>query len=175
MKARLIGLATAVIIVGVAACARLAGGAPPIHDITTDTNDPPLFVDILPLRAGARNSAAYGGSEIAALQHAAYGDIVPVDLAIPVAAAFERALATANAMGWAIVATDSSAGRIEATATTRVFRFKDDVVIRIRPRDGGSRLDIRSVSRIGSSDLGKNASRIREFMVHLGELPAHEH
>ena len=175
MKARLILPATILFTVGVAACARLVGGAPPIHDITTDTNDPPLFVDILPLRAGARNSAVYGGSQVAALQQAAYPDIAPVDLMIAPAAAFAKALATANAMGWALVATDSSSGRIEATATTRVFRFRDDVVIRIRPRDGGSRLDIRSVSRLGGRDLGKNASRIRKFIVHLRDSPVKEH
>ena len=167
MKARLILPATILFTVGVAACARLAGGAPPIHDITTDTNDPPLFVDILPLRAGARNSAVYGGGRVAALQQAAYPDIAPVDLVLAPAAAFAKALATAHAMGWALVATDASAGRIEATATTRVFRFRDDVVIRIRPREGGSRLDVRSVSRFGGSDLGKNASRVREFIVQL--------
>ena len=173
MKPRMILAVTIVLVVGVATCARLAGGAPPIHDITTDTNDPPLFVDVLPLRAGARNSADYGGSRVAALQRAAYPDIAPVDLAMVPAAAFAKALAAANAMGWAIVAADSSAGRIEATATTRVFRFRDDVVIRIRPRDGGSRLDIRSVSRIGGGDLGKNASRIREFIGRLREPAAH--
>ena len=175
MKASMILAATMVFIVGVAACARLAGGAPPIHDITTDTNDPPPFVDILPLRAGARNSAVYEGSRVAALQQAAYPDIAPVDLTIAPAAAFAKALATANAMGWALVATDSSSGRIEATATTRVFRVRDDVVIRIRPRDGGSRLDIRSVSRLGGRDLGKNASRIREFIVRLRDSPVKEH
>lgn len=156
-----------VLLAGVAACAKLAGGAAPIHDITTDTTDPPVFVDILPLRAGARNGASYGGARVAELQRAAYPDIVPVDLALAPAAAFAKSLATANAMGWAIVAADSSAGRIEATATTRVFRFRDDVVIRVRARDGGSRVDIRSVSRIGERDLGKNASRIRDFIVRL--------
>ena len=175
MKARLILPATLVLVGGVATCAKLVGGAPPIHDIATDTNDPPLFVDVLPLRAGARNSAEYGGSQVAALQHAAYPDIAPVDLVITPAAAFAKALATAKTMGWALVATDASAGRIEATATTPFFRFRDDVVIRIRPRDGGSRVDIRSVSRFGGSDLGKNASRIREFIVHLRESQAHEH
>ena len=160
-------IVTIVLIVGLATCAKLAGGAPPIHDITTDTNDPPVFVDILPLRAGARNSASYGGARVAELQRAAYPDIAPVDLAIAPAAAFAKSLATANAMGWAIVTADSSAGRIEATATTRVFRFRDDVVIRVRPRDGGARVDIRSVSRIGGSDLGKNASRIRDFIARL--------
>lgn len=169
MKTRIILTVTIVSILGVAACAKLIAGAPPIHDITTDTVDPPPFVDILPLRAGARNSAAYGGSRVAALQQTAYPDIAPVDLAIAPSAAFARALAAAKAMGWAIVAADSATGRIEATATTRVFRFKDDVVIRIRPRDGGSRVDIRSVSRIGGGDLGKNASRIREFIVRLRE------
>ena len=158
---------TIALIVSVATCARLAGGKPPIHDITTDTSDPPPFVDVLPLRAGARNSAVYGGSTVAAMQHAAYPDIAPVYLALAPTAAFVKALAAANAMEWSIVAADSSAGRIEATATTRVFRFKDDVVIRIRPHDGGSRVDIRSVSRIGGGDLGKNASRIREFIVRL--------
>lgn len=175
MKGRVILAVAMMFIVGVAACARLTGGAPPIHDITTDTNDPPPFVDILPLRAGARNSAVYGGARVAALQEAAYPDIAPVDLVIVPAAAFAKALATAEAMGWALVAADSSAGRIEATATTRFFRFRDDVVIRIRPRDGGSRLDIRSVSRFGGSDLGKNASRIRAFLVRLRESSAHEH
>ena len=173
MKPRIILTVTSVFLVGVATCAKLAGGAPPIHDITTDTNDPPLFVDVLPLRASARNSAAYGGSRVAALQLAAYPDIAPVDLAIAPAAAFAKALAAAKAMGWAIVAADSLAGRIEGTATTRAFRFRDDVVIRIRPHDGGSRLDIRSVSRLGGSDLGKNASRIREFITRFRESPTH--
>jgi len=126
-----------------------------------------VFVDVLPLRAGARNTAVYGGNRVAALQRAAYPDIAPVDLPIAPAAAFAKALASANAMGWALVAADPAAGRIEATATTRVFRFKDDVVIRVRPHDGGSRVDVRSVSRIGGGDLGKNASRIREFIGRL--------
>ena len=167
MKFRLLVPATVMLLAIGTACARLLGGAPPIHDITTDTSDPPLFVDVLPLRAGARNSAEYGGSRVAELQQAAYPDIVPVDLAIAPGEAFTKALAAAKTMGWALVAADSATGRIEATATTRVFRFKDDVVIRIRPRNGGSRLDIRSVSRIGGSDLGKNASRIREFTTRL--------
>jgi uncharacterized protein (DUF1499 family) len=172
MKVRLIEAATMICLMNITACARLTGG---IHDVTTDTNDPPLFVEILPLRAGARNSAVYGGSQVAEAQHAAYPDIAPVDLAISPAATYAHALAVANAMQWEIVATDSSAGRIEATATTRVFRFKDDVVIRIRPRDSGSRLDIRSVSRIGGSDLGKNASRIRDFIARLRESIAPGH
>lgn len=156
-----------VVIVAGAVYAKAMRGVPPIHDISTDTNDPPLFVDVLPLRAGAKNSATYGGSAVASLQRAAYPDVVPIDLALTPAAAFARARDVASAMGWVIVSADSSAGRIEATATTHWLRFKDDVVIRIRPRDGGCRVDMRSVSRIGRSDLGKNASRIREFSARV--------
>lgn len=154
-----------VIVVVSAACARLA--SPRIHDISTDTDDPPVFVDVLPLRAGAKNGATHGGSRVAALQHKAYPDIVPIDLTMTPSVAFARSRAVASAMGWAVVSADSLAGRIEATATTRWLKFKDDVVIRIRPREGGSRVDVRSVSRVGSSDLGKNAERVRDFIGRL--------
>lgn len=171
MTARALELVTLTVVLAVAvsgaACATLRGGATPIHDITTDMNDPPAFVDVLPLRAGASNSGIYGGSAVAALQLAAYPDIVPADLAMTPAAAFAKSHTIASKMGWALVSVDSSSGRIEATATTRWFRFKDDVVIRVRPREGGSRVDLRSVSRIGKSDWGKNAARIRDFIKRL--------
>ncbi|MBV8202437.1 MAG: DUF1499 domain-containing protein, partial [Acidobacteria bacterium] len=122
---------------------------PYIHDITTDTADPPAFVAVLPLRAGAPNSAVYGGPEVAAAQARAYPDLGPRHLAVPPAVAFEQALAAARAMGWTIVAAEPAAGRIEATATTRWLAFKDDVVVRIRPDAAGSRVDVRSVSRVG--------------------------
>jgi uncharacterized protein (DUF1499 family) len=146
---------------------RLARGLPWIHDITTDTADPPAFVAILPLRAGAPNSAAYGGAEVAAAQAAAYPEVKPLHLDAAPAAAFERALAAARDMGWTIVAADAAAGRIEATATTSWWGFKDDVVVRVRPEGGGSRVDVRSVSRVGKSDLGVNARRIREYLARL--------
>jgi uncharacterized protein (DUF1499 family) len=71
-------------------------------------------------------------------------------------------------MGWELVAADSAAGRIEATATTRWFGFKDDVVVRIRPDAAGSRVDVRSVSRVGRSDVGANAERIRAYLRRVG-------
>jgi len=145
-----------------------AGNVPPIHDITTDTQDPPTFVAVLPLRATARNSATYAGDSIAVQQRAAYPDVIPVQLAIPPAQAFGRAREAAESMGWEMVAADSSAGRIEATATTRWFGFKDDVVIRVRPAGVGSRVDVRSVSRVGGSDVGANAERIRAYVQRLG-------
>ncbi len=149
-----------------------AKSLPMIHDITTDTQRPPEFVAILPLRAGAANPAEYGGPEIAAKQAEAYPDIRSQHLDAPPAEAFTRAENAARDMGWDIVTADAGAGRIEATDTTFWYGFKDDVVIRIEPDAGGSRIDVRSVSRVGLSDVGKNAKRIRAFVKALGSQPA---
>jgi uncharacterized protein (DUF1499 family) len=140
---------------------------PPIHDITTDLDRPPKFVAVLPLRAGAPNPASYGGSEVADAQRRSYPDIKPLLLSVPAGAAYNRALASARGMGWDLVASDSTAGRIEATATTPWFGFKDDVVVRVRPEGSGSRIDVRSVSRVGKSDLGMNAKRIRSYLADV--------
>ncbi len=140
---------------------------PPIHDITTDTRQPPEFVAILPLRAGAPNPAEYGGAEVAAAQREGYPDLGPLMLPLPPAEAFTRARAAAERMRWEMVAADSVTGRIEATATTGWFGFKDDVVIRVEASDGGSRVDVRSVSRVGGSDVGTNAARIRAYLARL--------
>ncbi len=142
---------------------RKAQSVPPIHDISTDTVDPPEFVAVLPLRADAPNSAVYAGDSIATLQRAAYPEVQPVLLDDAPPEAFRRALAAAERMGWEIVARDSVAGRIEATATTTWFGFKDDVVIRVRATDAGARIDVRSVSRVGRSDVGANAARIQAY------------
>lgn len=146
-----------------------ARGVPAIHDITTDSNDPPSFRAVLPLRANAPNTVDYGGPEVAAQQRDAYPDIGPVTLSVPPAQAFERALAAVRAMGWDLVASDPSAGRIEATDTTFWFGFKDDVVVRVRPVNGGSRIDVRSVSRVGRGDVGTNARRIRAYLRELAK------
>ncbi|MEJ7812835.1 MAG: DUF1499 domain-containing protein, partial [Gemmatimonadaceae bacterium] len=122
--------------------------APPIHDITTDTRNPPRFVAVLPLRADAANPAEYGGDSVAAQQRSAYPDIVPLALTVPPARAYSAALATARASGWEIVAADSAEGRVEATDRTRWFGFRDDVVVRVAADGAGSRVDVRSVSRV---------------------------
>jgi uncharacterized protein (DUF1499 family) len=137
---------------------------PPIHDITTDTENPPTFVSILSLRSNAPNPAAYGGAEIAAQQHQGYPDLGPLLLPVPPALAFERALKTARDMGWRIVDSNPAEGRIEATDTTFWFGFKDDIVVRVREAEGGSRIDVRSVSRVGRSDVGTNAKRIKKYL-----------
>jgi uncharacterized protein (DUF1499 family) len=140
---------------------------PLIHDITTDPERPPQFVAIVPLRAGAPNPHEYQGAHIGELQRIGYPDLRPLEIAAPPAQAFARAAALAQALGWEIVGTDESAGRIEAVATTRWFGFKDDVVIRVAPAGSGSRIDVRSKSRVGRGDVGANAKRIQEFLARL--------
>ncbi len=146
---------------------RVAKSVPPIHDVTTDTQDPPKFVAVLPLRANAKNSAEYEGERIATLQRAGYPDLAPKIYPEPTGVVFARARAAATAMGWELVAADSTDGRIEATATTKWFGFKDDVVVRIRSEGSGSRVDVRSVSRLGGSDVGTNAGRIRAYLLRI--------
>ncbi len=146
---------------------RTARSVPPIHDISTDLEQPPAFVAILPLRAGAPNAAAYGGEEVARQQRDAYPDIGPVLSSVAPAEAFKRALSAARELGWEIVAVVPSEGRIEATDRTFWFGFKDDVVVRVRAAEGGSRVDVRSVSRVGRSDIGTNARRVRRFLERL--------
>ncbi len=151
---------------------RTARSVPPIHDITTDVTDPPQFVDVLPLRADAPNSADYAGDSIAALQQAAYPDVQPLTVSAPPADVFAAAREAADAMGWDLVAADSATGRIEATATTTWFGFKDDIVVRVRAEGTGTRVDVRSVSRVGRSDVGANAARIRAYVQALTERVA---
>ena len=140
---------------------------PMIHDITTDTANPPIFVALADARKAARNGIDYKGPEIASQQKQAYPDIAPFISALAPAQLFVKAEGAARAAGWEIVAADAQAGRIEATATTLIYAFKDDIVIRIAPKDSGSQLDMRSMSRVGLSDVGANAKRIREFLAAL--------
>ena len=167
------GWLVAAIAIGVAAGAPViglrsqAGNVPRIHDITTDTSNPPAFVTLLAMRKTVPNGADYGGLEVAAEQKKAYPDLAPLELPMAPAKAFDRALEGARAMGWDIAASDAASGRIEATATTMWFGFKDDIVVRITPQGAGSRVDVRSVSRVGKSDIGANARRVREYLSKL--------
>jgi uncharacterized protein (DUF1499 family) len=147
---------------------RIRTRVPPIHDITTDTDNPPAFVAALALRGPKANTVTYEGADLAKKQKAAYPDIAPVMIAATPAEAFQRALDTAKAMpGWTVVDADPAAGRIEANETSRWFRFTDDVVIRVAADGAGARVDVRSVSRAGRNDFGVNAGRIRAFTAAL--------
>lgn len=145
----------------------LAADVPPIHDVTTDLANPPEF-EVLPLRQD--NLAGVGTVDNWRRIHArAYGHINPAIIAKPVAQVTEEAAALAAKQGWKVAVSDPARGRVEATASVSYIRFKDDVVIRVTPTpDGkGSRVDIRSVSRVGVSDFGVNARRIDAFLLAL--------
>ena len=142
---------------------------PAIHDIATDLDNPPKFNAVLAARANAQASRVEERQpQVAHLQKVAYPDLVPLSSTLGAEKAFREALAVAKAMpGWSIIDADSSAGRIEASEQSRWFRFVDDIVIRIVGDERGSRIDMRSTSRQGTSDYGVNAARIRAYMGAL--------
>jgi uncharacterized protein (DUF1499 family) len=164
------GIVAGLAVVSVPSAFILSGvGKPAIHDITTDTVNPPMFVAIVPLRAGAANPPEYGGSEVADQQRRAYPDIAPLVVHLSASNAFDRVNAVIRDLGWELVASDRASGRVEATDTTFWFGFKDDVVVRISEDPSGqdSRIDVRSKSRVGVGDVGTNARRVRELLSRL--------
>jgi uncharacterized protein (DUF1499 family) len=142
---------------------RKAMTVPPIHDISTDLANPPVFSHVPSLRADGDNSLALD-SKVMDMQKAHYTNLRPVTLEVGMAEAFAQAVLTAEDMGWEIVHSDAASGQIEAVVTTLLFGFKDDVAIRMTAVDGGTQIDLRSVSRVGQSDLGANAARIQAFL-----------
>ena len=146
---------------------QLAKSFPYIHDVTTDTDDPPTYEALAGTRDAAPNKSAYEGAKVAAEQKGAYPDIQPLVLPLAPPQAFERAMDAARAEGWDIAASEAAKGRIEATATTPWFGFKDDIVVRVRGENAGSRIDVRSASRVGLSDLGANAKRVRDYVSRI--------
>lgn len=140
--------------------------APPMHDISTDLENPPAFEAVVALRADAPNSLERPPM-LAAQQREAYPDIAPATLALPVDRVFNRALDVAERQGWQVVASKPEAGTFEATDTTRWFGFTDDIIVRVTPWGSGTRVDVRSASRVGRSDGGTNARRIRRFLDAL--------
>ena len=138
------------------------GDHPPIHDITTDAVDPPLFTAAEAVRGPEANPLAID-PEVIEQQQAAYPDLDTLVTTLPIDEAFDRALAVARELGWEIYHEDRSAGVIEAVDTTPIMGFSDDIVIRVRSNAEGTLLDLRSVSRVGVSDLGANARRIGTF------------
>lgn len=160
-----------------------AGKVPMIHDITTDTENPPQFVKIIALRGEGTNSLDYSGkmapvergsSEMKSnreLQQGFYTDIKPLDLDAGTGPCFTLAADVAEGRGWEMVNVDPEALIVEATDTTFWFGFKDDVVIRVTGDTTSCRVDMRSVSRVGMSDVGVNAARIRAYMAALKKAP----
>ncbi|MEO8224201.1 MAG: DUF1499 domain-containing protein [Gammaproteobacteria bacterium] len=145
-----------------------ARGAPAIHDISTDTDNPPAFVAVVPLRAiDAQNPPEYAGPAAAAAQKQAFPDLQPLRVSQPANVVFAAAKALVADKGWTLVDANEAEGRIEATAATGWVRFKDDVVIRIQPERDQTRVDVRSKSRVGRGDMGANARRVRDYLAAL--------
>jgi uncharacterized protein (DUF1499 family) len=160
-----------------------AASIPPIHDIVSDPAAPLVFSErVLALRAAVAGAnavetdphvpddprfGAAAGQSSRALQQRSYPDIAPILIDAPSAQTFERALAAARTEGWRIEATDPATGRIEASVRSLWFGFVDDVVVQVAPAEAGSRIDVRSASRVGVSDLGANAARVRAFQAQF--------
>lgn len=165
-----VGLALTMVLVGVpSGWVLTARNVPMIHDITTDTTNPPAFEALRPQRRDAPNRIDYPGDSVARQQTEAYPAIEPLRLEHPPGRIFRAARATARTMGWRIVTADTASGRMEAVDTTFWFGFRDDVVVRVTDSNGRARVDVRSASRVGQSDLGTNARRIRRFLSGLEE------
>jgi uncharacterized protein (DUF1499 family) len=147
---------------------------PRIHDITTDPIDPPRYEVLARIRPRDANSVNYEGLAIAQEQHAAFPEIEPLEDDATPQAAFTAALAVITKRRWLIVdqrppQPPRREGRIEAVARTPIMGFRDDVVVRIRPAEDGSRIDLRSSSRYGSFDFGTNATRVRALIDDIDE------
>jgi len=146
---------------------------PPISDISTDPTNPPRFEALARMRPPGRLD--YPGEAVAAPQRAAYPDIAPLELDVPIKTAYDAALALVTKHKWTIADSRAPApGRrealIEATARTPIMGFRDDVVIRMVPLSQGTRIDMRSASRVGTHDFGANAARIRSLFEDIDDV-----
>jgi uncharacterized protein (DUF1499 family) len=139
------------------------GESPRIHDITTDTADPPEFTMALKQRSADANALEID-QDVILQQQAAYPDLQTLLSPLSIDEAYDRALQVTKELGWEVYHQDRNAGVIEAVETTRIMGFKDDVIIRVRSNAQGTLLDLRSVSRVGEGDIGANAKRIRTFL-----------
>lgn len=165
----LVGFMPALVVLVVALAQALPSrDLPRINDITTDTLDAPQFVAAPNLPANRGRDMSYPGEEFARQQRDAYPDLAPLELSLPPTEAFARVRAVAAGMpGWTLTRTDPDAHAIEGVEMSWLFRFRDDFVVEVRARDGGSVVQMRSKSRDGKGDLGVNAKRIRDFFARL--------
>jgi uncharacterized protein (DUF1499 family) len=139
-----------------------AGDVPPIHNITTNLANPPIYEAVLPLRAEDSNPLEITPA-VAALHSAGYPNLKPMISDLSTKQAIAKAEQVAQNLGWTVV-TGQRPNYVEATVSSFWFGFTDDIVIRVTPAQNGSIVDLRSVSRVGKSDLGANANRINQFI-----------
>ncbi|MEC7764122.1 MAG: DUF1499 domain-containing protein [Pseudomonadota bacterium] len=156
----LLGLILSLPVAGLGAAFEIAARTtPPINDISTDTEDPPVFwFTATPSDYPAQNAEP---------QRAAYPDVRPLDLPVSADEAFAAALGLVEERGWEVLSADPAESQIEAIARSRLFGFEDEVAIRVTETDAGTRIDMRSRSRLGQIDRGANARRIEAFLSEL--------
>jgi hypothetical protein len=142
---------------------------PYIHDITTDVKNPPKFVAVIALRKEGDHTVEYDGPEVAEQQRQGYPDLITLIIPSEKDKVFVAAEAALRDMKLKVVDVNAAEGRIEATQTSMLYGFTDDVVVRIVADGAGTNVDVRSKSRVGRSDLGQNAKRIRAFLRKLQE------
>ena len=156
----------AVLVASVLVAGAPGRGAPSINDITTDLDDPPGFEAAILLPENRGRDMAYP-EEFVSIVRDAYPDLDSIELHASADEAYAQALGAARALGWEITQESPAIGVFEARATTPIFRFVDDVAVRVRPGAEGAVVDVRSKSRDGRGDLGANATRIRAFTTAL--------
>lgn len=172
-QSRMLGLTiTLVALVPVVLVMLIAGPGfkkPRIHDISTDLDNNIKFTKAFELRKDGENSLLLPEDKTVAMQREYYVDLKPLMAEMSPAKAYENALQIAEQLKWKVTMKDSSQTIFEAVDETAIFGFKDDIVVRVRPYNSGSRIDLRSVSRVGISDLGANAARIEKFQEAFRE------
>jgi uncharacterized protein (DUF1499 family) len=162
-----LGMASGMVILTVAIAGSGGGGSvPAINDITTDLEDPPQFAQASVVPDFEGRDMSYPQAFVEQVR-SFYAEVQPVRLDQDAATAYQKAVATVQALGWEIAYQDASAMTIDARDTSLVFKFVDDIVVRVRTDGSGAIVDIRSKSRDGKSDLGANAARIKEFVAAL--------
>jgi uncharacterized protein (DUF1499 family) len=138
-------------------------GVPPINDITTNPDDPPAFAAALEDPGNQGRDMSYPGADFAAQQRAGYPDLAPIAVSMPPSEVLARVGTLFEANGWRVSRSDPASGTVEGTDTSKIFRFVDDIVVRVRAQGDGSLVDVRSKSRVGRGDVGANAARIRKL------------
>jgi uncharacterized protein (DUF1499 family) len=163
LRGALLGAAILALIAGAAGSGR---NVPAINDITTNPDDPPAFAHAAQLPGNEGRDLSYPG-DFAAKQRAGYQNLGPIRLEESPPDAYFRCLHAAELLGWQITHNSPESGTLEATETSRIFRFVDDISVRVRPDGTGSVIDVRSKSRVGRGDMGANARRIEAFRKKL--------
>jgi uncharacterized protein (DUF1499 family) len=155
-----------VILAVIAASAGSARGLPAINDITTDPDDPPVFFQASRLPGNEGRDFSYPG-DFAEKQRAGYPNLAPTRLALRLPDAFQQCARAAESLGWVITYSNPEDTALEATETSRIFRFVDDISVRLRADGVTTVIDVRSKSRVGRGDMGTNAKRIEAFQKKL--------